>query len=255
MQIDGRTILIAGGTSGLGAATARRLAERGARVLIGDVDERGAELAAALGDHAEFATMDVTDETTVAAAIRSAVDRFGGLQGAVVCAGILGPGKVLTREGPGALDAFRRVVEVNLVGTFNVVRLVAEAVRHGDPDGEDGERGVIVLTSSIAAYESQIGQAAYAASKGGVASMTLPIARELARHGIRVVSVAPGVFETPMMAGVTDEVRRSLAEQIPFPPRLGRPEEFAALVEHIITNPMINGAVLRIDGAMRMQAR
>ena len=223
--------------------------------LIGDIDEQGAELAAELGDRAGFATMDVTDEASVAAAVRSAVDRFGGLQGAVVCAGILGPGKVLTREGPGSLEDFRRVVEVNLVGTFNVVRLVADAVRQGDPEGEDGERGVIVMTSSIAAYESQIGQAAYAASKGGVASMTLPIARELARHGIRVVSVAPGVFETPMMAGVSDEVRRSLSEQIPFPPRLGRPEEFAALVEHIITNPMLNGAVLRIDGAMRMQAR
>ncbi|QDV39354.1 SDR family NAD(P)-dependent oxidoreductase [Tautonia plasticadhaerens] len=255
MQLDGRTFLIAGGSSGLGAACARRLTGRGASVVIADIDERrGATLASELGDRAAFAPADVTDEDGVGRAIATARDRFGDLHGAVVCAGIHRAEKVLRRDGVASLDAFRRVVEVNLVGTFNVVRLAADALRSA-PEGEDGERGVIVMTSSIAAYESQVGQAAYAASKGGVASMTLPIARELSRFGIRVVSVAPGVFETPMMVGVAEDVRRSLADQIPFPPRFGQPDEFAALVEHIITNRMLNGAVLRLDGAMRMQAR
>jgi NAD(P)-dependent dehydrogenase (short-subunit alcohol dehydrogenase family) len=254
MLVEGRTFLIAGGSSGLGAACVRRLAGRGARVVIADLDERGAALAAELGDLAAFCPADVTDPATIRRAIDLARDRFGGLRGAVISAGILRAEKVLSRDGVASLDTFRRVIEVNLIGTFNVIRLAAEAIRLA-PEGDDGERGVIVTTSSIAAFESQIGQAAYAASKGGVASMTLPIARELARFGIRVVSIAPGVFETAMMAGVSDDVRRSLSEQIPFPPRFGHPDEFASLVEHVIENRMLNGAVLRLDGAMRMQSR
>lgn len=251
MQIEGRTFLVAGGSSGLGAACVRRLAERGARVVIADRDERGAALAAGLGASAAFSPADVTDPAAIQRAIELARARFDELRGAVITAGILGAGKVLSRDAVAPLDTFRRVVEVNLVGTFNVLRLAAEAI-HSVSEDDDGERGVIVTTSSIAAFESQIGQAAYAASKGGVSSMTLPVARELALFGIRVVCIAPGVFETPMMAGVPDKVRRSLGEQAPFPRRLGQPEEFAALVEHVIENRMLNGAVLRLDGAMRM---
>ncbi|QEH35533.1 3-oxoacyl-[acyl-carrier-protein] reductase FabG [Aquisphaera giovannonii] len=251
MQVEGRTILVAGGSSGLGAACVRRLAARGARVVIADVDPAGERLSAELGDRAVFSPTDVTDEASVAHAVGLAVDRFGGLSGAVACAGILGPEKLLAREGVPSGANFRRVIEVNLVGTFHVVRLAADAMR-AQPPGDDGERGVIVTTSSIACEEGQAGQAAYAASKGGVASMTLPIARELARHGIRIVSVAPGVFETPMIAALPPEARRSLAEQVPFPSRLGEPDEFAALVEHVFENRMLNGSVIRLDGAMRM---
>jgi NAD(P)-dependent dehydrogenase (short-subunit alcohol dehydrogenase family) len=254
MPLDGRTILVAGGSSGLGAACVRRLAGRGACVLIADIDPLGGLLAEELGDRVAFAPMDVTDESSVARAVGLALDRFGGLRGAVICAGVLGTEKVLARDGVPSLANFRRVIEVNLVGTFNVVRLAADAIR-GQPPGDDGERGVIVTTSSIASEEGQVGQAAYAASKGGVAAMTLPIARELARHGIRIVTVAPGIFETPMMAALSPDVRRSLVEQIPFPSRFGDPEEFAALVEHIFENRMLNGSIIRLDGAMRMQAR
>jgi NAD(P)-dependent dehydrogenase (short-subunit alcohol dehydrogenase family) len=254
MTLKGRTILVAGGSSGLGAACVRRLAGRGARVVIADIDPTGELLADELGDRAIFTLMDVADEASVARAVGLAVDRFGGLRGAVACAGVLGTEKVLAREGIPSAANFRRVIEINLVGTFNVVRHAANAIREQTP-GEDGERGVIVTTSSIAADEGQIGQAAYAASKAGVTAMTLPIARELARHGIRIVSVAPGVFETPMMAACTPEVRQSLVDQIPFPARFGDPQEFAALVEHIFENRMLNGSTIRLDGAMRMQAR
>jgi NAD(P)-dependent dehydrogenase (short-subunit alcohol dehydrogenase family) len=254
MQIDGRTFLVAGGSSGLGAACARRLAGRGAGVVIADIDAIGQRLARDLGGRAVFSSMDVTNEASVASTIAEARDRFGGLDGAVVCAGVLGTEKVLGRDGVASASNFRRVIEINLVGTFNVVRHAADAIRDRPP-GEDGERGVIVTTSSIAAEEAQIGQAAYAASKGGVAAMTLPIARELARHGIRIMTVAPGVFETPMMADLPDDVRRSLADQVPFPRRFGDPEEFAAIVEHILENRMLNGTTIRLDGALRMQAR
>jgi NAD(P)-dependent dehydrogenase (short-subunit alcohol dehydrogenase family) len=254
MFLEERPILVAGGSSGLGAACVRRLAKRGASVVIADINPAGGLLADELGGRTLFTQMDVTDEASVARAVGLALDRFGGLRGAVICAGVLGTEKVLAREGVPSPANFRRVIEVNLVGTFNVVRLAADAIR-AQPPGDDGERGVIVTTSSIASEESQIGQAAYAASKGGVAAMTLPIARELARHGIRIVSVAPGVFETPMMAGLSPTVRQSLVEQIPFPARFGEPEEFAALVEHIFVNRMLNGSMIRLDGAMRMQAR
>jgi NAD(P)-dependent dehydrogenase (short-subunit alcohol dehydrogenase family) len=254
MPLEGWTILVAGGSSGLGAACVRRFAGRGARVVIADIDPAGELLSVELGDRVAFSPTDVTDEASVARAIGLALDRFGGLHGAVACAGVLGTEKVLAREGIPSPANFRRVIEVNLVGTFNVVRLAADAFRTQSP-GDDGERGVIVTTSSIASEEGQIGQAAYAASKGGVASMTLPIARELARHGIRIVSVAPGMFETPMIAGLSPDVRRSLVEQVPFPTRFGEPDEFASLVEHIFENRMLNGSIIRLDGAMRMQAR
>ncbi len=254
MEITGHTILISGGSSGLGAACVRRLVSRGANVVIADLSEAGKTLAESLGSQAAFAPTDVTSEVDVQRAIALAVQQFGGLHGAVACAGILQAERVVGRDGAASLAAFQRVINVNLIGTFNVVRLAAEAISKLSP-GPDGERGVIVMTSSVAAEEGQIGQAAYSASKGGVASMTLPLARDLSRYGIRVVSIAPGVFETPMMASAPEAVRKSLAEQIPFPQRLGQPDEFAALVQHAFENVMLNGTVLRIDGAMRMGPR
>lgn len=257
MEIPNSTFLIAGGASGLGEATARRLAAAGARVAIADVnDAAGSALAAELGPATCFVHCDVTQEADVQSAIAAATDEFDRLDGAINCAGILGAARIIGREGPHDLALFRRVVEINLIGTFNLLRLAAAAMTGNAPRGSDvkgdGERGVIINTSSVAAFEGQTGQAAYAASKGGVASLTLPAARELGRHGIRVVSIAPGVFETPMMGSVTDELRASLSAQIPFPKRLGHPSEFAALVQHVIENPMLNGCVLRLDGALRM---
>ncbi|HXF67404.1 MAG TPA: SDR family NAD(P)-dependent oxidoreductase [Burkholderiales bacterium] len=254
MQIAGRTFLVTGGASGLGAATARRLAQRGGNVLVCDLDAaQGERLAAALGASAAFARADVTDEAQLAQALAAARARFGALHGAVSCAGIAPAERLLGRAGPHRLATFRRALEVNLVGTFNVLRLAAQAMAENEP-GAEGERGVIVNTASIAAYEGQIGQVAYGASKAGVAGLTLPAARELARLGIRVMAIAPGVFDTPMAAAFAPELRESLAAQVPFPRRLGRPEEFAALVEHIITNPMLNGEVIRLDGALRLCA-
>lgn len=255
MEIAGRAFLVTGAASGLGRACAEHLVRRGAGVVLVDREaQAGEDAAAALGSAARFVEADVTDTEAVQRAVETAVREFGGLWGAVNCAGILAGARVLGRDGPHDLALFTRVVQVNLVGTFNVVRLVAAAMAR-NASNADGERGVIVNTASIAAYEGQIGQAAYAASKAGVAGMTLPLARDLAQHGIRVVAIAPGTFETPMIAALTPELRASLAAQIPFPNRMGRPVEFAALAAHIIENPMLNGSVIRIDGALRMGPR
>ncbi len=255
MEIRGRTFLVTGGASGLGAATARRLAQEGANALITDLDaETGEELAAGIGEQARFALADVTDEQSTQKALDVARDAFGGLHGLVNCAGIGPAEKVVGKRGPHSLESFVKAVQINLVGTFNPIRLAAPIMMENEP-GEGGERGVIVNTASVAAFDGQIGQAAYSASKGGVASLTLPVARELAEHGIRVVTIAPGLFETPMLAGLPEEAQNSLGKQVPFPARLGRPEEYAALVKHIVENQMLNGEVIRLDGAIRMAPR
>ncbi len=255
MKVRESTFLITGGASGLGEATARRLVAGGARVAIADVNrERGERLAAELGDAARFAPTDVTDESAVRDAVGTAVEAFGRLDGAVSCAGVGDPAKVLGKKGPHPLALFEKVVRINLIGTFNLLRLAAERMAGNEPDAE-GERGVILNTASVAAFEGQIGQAAYSASKGGVVGLTLPAARELARHGIRVVTLAPGLFDTPLMAGLPEAARVSLGQQVPFPSRLGRPDEYAALAVHVIENPMLNGAVIRLDGALRMAPR
>ena len=255
MRIQDNAFLVTGGASGLGAATARRLAARGANVAIVDLDGKaGASLVEEIGPRGIFTAADVTSEEQIASAVAAARRAFGAVRGAVNCAGIATAERVLGRGGPHRLDTFRRTVEINLVGTFNVLRLAAQAIAECAP-GADGERGVIINTASIAAYDGQMGQAAYGASKAGVAGLTLPAARELARLGIRVVAIAPGIFETPMMAGMSEEVQASLAAQVPFPPRLGRPDEYAALVEHIVENTMLNGEVIRLDGALRMAAK
>ena len=251
METRDRTFLVTGGGSGLGAATAKRLARAGGKVVLVDVNARGAAVAGEIGDAACFVEADVCDEAAVAAALAEAKRRFGGLHGAVNCAGVAPAERVLGRAGPHALASFRRTIDINVIGTFNVVRLAAQAMSD-NAAGPDGERGVIVNTASVAAFEGQIGQAAYAASKAAVAGMTLPIARELARFGIRVVTIAPGIFETPMLAAMSQEVQSSLGAQVPFPARLGKPDEYAMLVEHILANPMLNGEVIRLDGAIRM---
>jgi NAD(P)-dependent dehydrogenase (short-subunit alcohol dehydrogenase family) len=252
MQVQDHTFLVTGGASGLGAACARLLAGAGGRVVIADLNkDAGARLAAELGDRARFASTDVTDEASVQNALATATQAFGGLHGVIGCAGIGLAERVLGKTGPHDLNAFTRIIRVNLIGTFNVIRLAAAVMSQGQPEAS-GERGVIVNTASVAAFEGQIGQAAYSASKGGVVSMTLPVARELARFGIRVATIAPGIFDTPLLAGLPEPARQSLGQQVPFPSRLGRPEEFAALVRHIIENEMLNGAVIRLDGAMRM---
>jgi NAD(P)-dependent dehydrogenase (short-subunit alcohol dehydrogenase family) len=252
MEIQGRVFLVTGGGSGLGAATARRLAQLGGSVLVLDVNaDAGRMVASDLGSSARFIEVDVRDEAAVRAAVVEARAHYGGLHGAVNCAGVAPAERVLGRSGPHALDSFERAISINLVGTFNVIRLAAQAMAENAPQ-EGGERGVIINTASVAAFEGQIGQAAYSASKAGVAGMTLPIARELARFGIRVMTIAPGIFETPMLAAMSTEVQASLGAQVPFPARLGKPEEYARLVEHIIVNQMLNGAVIRLDGAIRM---
>ncbi len=252
MQIQDRVFLVTGGASGLGRAVAEHLLGAGGRVVVADIAESGAETAAALG--CRFVRTDVADEADGRAAVAEALDAHGRLDGLVNCAGIVTGARVLGRAGPHDLDSFARTVRVNLVGTFNMIRLAAGAIAAHAPDAE-GQRGVIVSTSSIAAFDGQVGQAAYAASKGGVASLTLPLARDLASHGIRVVAVAPGIFETPMMAGLPPEVQEALGHSVPFPPRLGRPAEFARLVAHVIENDMLNGEVIRLDGALRMAPR
>jgi NAD(P)-dependent dehydrogenase (short-subunit alcohol dehydrogenase family) len=252
MEIKGRSFLVSGGGSGLGAACARMLAGAEANVIIADINvESGDSLAAELGARVHFVRTDVTDEASVQGAVRAAVKHFGGLHGSIQCAGIAVAEKLLGKTGSHGLASFTKVINVNLIGTFNVARLAAAAMVDNPPT-PSGERGVLINTASIAAFEGQIGQAAYAASKGGVAALTLPLARELARSGIRVVAVAPGVFDTPLLAGLPEAARKSLGEQVPFPSRLGRPDEFAALVLHIVENEMLNGAVIRLDGALRM---
>jgi NAD(P)-dependent dehydrogenase (short-subunit alcohol dehydrogenase family) len=252
MDLQGRTFLVTGGSSGLGAATARMFVAAGANVLIADVNRAAGEaMAAELGAQARFAPTDVADEASVQAAVSAALGSFGGLHGAVNCAGIAIAERTLGKSGPHPLESFTKVVMVNLIGTFNVIRLAAAAIAENEPTA-GGERGVIVNTASVAAFDGQIGQAAYSASKGGVVGMTLPIARDLARVGIRVMTIAPGIFETPMLAGLPEAARQSLGQQVPFPSRLGRPEEYAALVRQIVENEMLNGEVIRLDGAIRM---
>jgi len=253
MQVEGQAAIVSGGGSGLGRATAQMLAAAGVKVAILDISETAAgEAARETGGLAIGA--DVADAKSVEAAFAKARERHGPARIAVNCAGIATAGRIVGRGGPLPLDAFRRVIEVNLIGSFNVMRLAAAEMSALDPLA-DGERGIIVSTASVAAYEGQIGQAAYSASKGGIVALTLPAARELARYGIRVVAIAPGIFSTPMLQGLPQNVRDSLAASIPFPNRLGRPEEYAALVLHICRNTMINGEVIRLDGALRMTPR
>ncbi|AJP58540.1 3-hydroxy-2-methylbutyryl-CoA dehydrogenase [Pandoraea vervacti] len=252
MEIQGNVFLITGGASGLGAAAARWLAGLGAKVVLADVNvDEGRTLAEKLGG--KFVKCDVTQETDGKAAV-AAAQSLGTPRGLVNCAGIAIGSKTVGRDGPHPLDAFSRVIQINLIGTFNMIRLAASAMSQTEPNGE-GERGVIVNTASVAAFDGQMGQAAYAASKGGVASLTLPVARDLSRSGIRVMTIAPGIFETPMMLGMPAEVQASLGQMVPFPPRLGRPAEYAMLVEQIVRNPMLNGEVIRLDGAIRMQPK
>ena len=251
MQIDGKVFLVTGGASGLGEATARMLVSRGAHVLVADVNDVGASLAAEFGARGHFVQTDVTLEEDGIRAIAAAREHFGGLHGLVNCAGIAPSEKVVGRNGAHTLESFTRVLMINLVGTFNMLRLAAAEMIRNEPLA-DGERGVIINTASIAAFEGQIGQAAYAASKAGVAGLTLPAARELARSGVRVVTIAPGLFMTPMMAAFPVPVQESLAQSVPFPARLGRPEEYAQLVATICELPMLNGEIIRLDGALRM---
>ncbi|MCX7630093.1 MAG: SDR family NAD(P)-dependent oxidoreductase [Geminicoccaceae bacterium] len=253
MRIEGSGAIVTGGGSGLGAATAEALAGRGARVAIVDRDAASAEAVAARIGGRAFA-LDVADAAAAEALFPEILAALGELRLLVNCAGIAPAARIVGRDGPMPLSAFEQVVRVNLLGTFNMLRLAALAMSRLEPR-EEGERGVIVNTASVAAYEGQIGQAAYAASKGGVASLTLPAARELAAHGIRVVAIAPGLFATPLLLGMPQKVQESLAASVPFPPRFGRPEEFASLVLEIVGNPMLNGCVLRLDGALRMAAR
>ncbi len=255
MDIQQKTILVSGGGSGLGRATAERLCGEGANIVIVDVDQtKGAATAQAIGSQALFVAADVTDEASVQNSIIQAQAHFGALHGAVNCAGIAIGERITGKRGPHRLDTFAKVIHVNLIGSFNVLRLVAAAMSQNEP-GLDGERGVIVNTASVAAFDGQIGQAAYAASKGGIVSLTLPAARDLATYGIRVVTIAPGLFDTPLMAALPEAARTSLGEQVPFPSRLGQPTEYAALVSHIFANRMLNGEVIRLDGALRMAPR
>jgi len=252
MQLAGRTFIITGGASGLGGTTAERLARQGANVVIADLNEKGGQsLAQELGANARFVRCDVTSEADAQAAVKLALDAFGGLHGLINCAGIGPPGKVLGKEGALPLAKFNQIVQINLVGSFNMIRLAAEAMSKLEADA-GGERGVLINTASVAAYDGQIGQPAYAASKAGVVGMTLPIARELARFGIRCVTIAPGLFETPMLLALPPEAQESLGKSVPFPSRLGKPAEYAQLVQAIIENPMINGETIRLDGALRM---
>jgi len=252
MEISGNTFLVTGGASGLGAATARTILSAGGNAVLADVNAgEGEALARTLGDRAVFVRTDVTDEASANGAVRTALERFGALAGVINCAGIVHGEKILGKDGPHSLAGFVRAIDVNLIGSFNMTRIAAEEMAKAPPNAE-GERGVVVFTASVAAFDGQIGQAAYSASKAALVGMTLPVARELARYGIRVMTIAPGIFETPMMSSLSREVQESLGKMVPFPPRLGRPDEFASLVREIIANPMLNGEVIRLDGAIRM---
>jgi 3-hydroxyacyl-CoA dehydrogenase / 3-hydroxy-2-methylbutyryl-CoA dehydrogenase len=256
MRIDGSGALVAGGASGLGQATARALHAAGARVVIADLNEEaGAALAEELGERASFQPTDVTDPTSVQAAVDAAAAVAGGLRISVCCAGIGWAERLAGQRGPHQLKSFDRVVGVNLIGTFNVLRVVAAAMLENEPAAASGERGVCVNTASIAAFDGQVGQIAYAASKGGIVGMTLPAARDLAVAGIRVCAIAPGTFDTPLLASLPEASRVALGQAVPFPSRLGRPDEFAALAVHIVENEMLNGEVIRLDGALRMPSR
>jgi NAD(P)-dependent dehydrogenase (short-subunit alcohol dehydrogenase family) len=255
MQLSSAKAVITGGASGLGLATAERVIKSGGQVVILDInDEQGEARAAKLGDRAKYVNTDVSNEDSVKAAVRAANDFMGGITFVVNCAGIATAGRTLGREGPWPSENFNRVIQVNLVGSYNVTKESAAVMQLNDPD-ENGERGVIISTASIAAFEGQIGQAAYSASKGGIVGMMLPLAREFAQFGIRVNTIAPGIFMTPMMAGMPEEVQESLSKQVPFPPRLGRPEEYADTAAYIYGNTMVNGETIRVDGAIRMQPK
>ncbi|HTM49149.1 MAG TPA: 3-hydroxyacyl-CoA dehydrogenase [Bryobacteraceae bacterium] len=251
MDIRGKTALITGGASGLGLACVRMFTAAGGRVVVADLKPPSD---AEPGDSAVFAKTDVTESAQIEVALHTAIERFGGLHVLINCAGIGDAARVVGKDGPMALERFTRVISVNLIGTFNAIRLAAAGMCAAEPDA-GGERGVIINTASIAAFDGQIGQAAYSASKGGIVGMTLPLARDLARHGVRVMTIAPGLFDTPLLAGLPEPARQALAESIPFPPRLGRPDEYAQLARQIIENPMLNGSVIRLDGALRMAPR
>jgi NAD(P)-dependent dehydrogenase (short-subunit alcohol dehydrogenase family) len=255
MNIQGSTVIVTGGASGLGEACVQNLLSGGAKIAIFDfAAERGEKMAAELGKDVIFAKTDVADEATVQGAIYKTMEAFGAINIAINCAGGATPMKVLSKKGPMPLAAFNKTIQINLVGTFNVIRLVVEQMVKNAPDA-DGEKGVIINTASVAAFDGQIGQADYSASKGGIVAMTLPIARECADYGIRVMTIAPGLFDTPLLHSLPEAARESLGKMVPFPQRLGKPAEFASLVRHIIENRMLNGEVIRLDGAIRMAAR
>jgi len=255
MQIKDKVFLVTGGGSGLGAATATALIEAGAKVVLADLNrEAGEKLAGELGSNALFVETDVASEASAVNAVNTAVAKFGALHGLVNCAGVAPAEKVVGKEGPHKLESFARTININLVGTFNMLRLAAEAMLKNEPDA-GAERGVIINTASVAAFEGQLGQAAYAASKGGIVALTLPVARELARSGIRCLTIAPGIMETPMLLGMPAEVQDALNKMVPFPTRMGKPAEYAALVKHIAENAYLNGEVIRLDGAIRMGAK
>ncbi len=255
MEVKGLTALITGGASGLGEACARRLVAQGAQVLLLDLnEEKGNALSQELGEAAQFLKVNVADESAVQNAVETALGNFGAIHVAINCAGVAAAIKTVGKEGPHPLDTFNKVIQVNLIGTFNVIRLAAHAMERNEPNSQ-GERGVIINTASVAAFDGQVGQAAYAASKGGIVGMTLPIARDLARSGIRVVTIAPGLFNTPLLAALPEEAKESLGKQVPFPSRLGEPAEYAQLAQQIVENSMLNGETIRLDGAIRMAPR